>query len=483
MLLRQTLLFLPAQVLGPLFQFIGIVLWTHWLSPKDMGMLALILVAQELAFVAAIGWFSLYTIRYAGQLADRSQLDRYLGTETRLLLLVCAGIVPFTVALLAYLDGGRPTAPLLVTTLAYAIARTLTQHLQDRARASEAILAYTCLHVTGPALGMGLALIAVMHVEATPAAILAGYAAGHLVGLSITPWTMAVGRSTGALDRQILAAAIAYGWPFIVASPALWICGNALRYLVDYFEGMVAVGLVTAGWGLGQRATSFAALLVAVASFPLAVRRTHDEGLASGMAQLNRNGMLLVLVLAPATLGLIVLAGPLSTLLVAAPYRATTELVLPWATAAGAIRAVRVHFTNQVFLLHERPKAAMLVDIVDAVATVVACALGLRLAGLPGAVIGATLAALAALSLSVVWGVRRLQFEIDWSGLARIAAAAAIMAVAVRLLAAGSPLVSVAVGIAIGCVVYAGAILALLPDARAIAAGLVRRLRGKAPTP
>ncbi|MFX8708237.1 hypothetical protein ABTM42_20340, partial [Acinetobacter baumannii] len=64
MLFRQTLLYLPAQVLGPIFQLISAFAWTHFLAPAEMGSFALIGAAQEFAFTATLGWFSLYTIRY-----------------------------------------------------------------------------------------------------------------------------------------------------------------------------------------------------------------------------------------------------------------------------------------------------------------------------------------------------------------------------------------------------------------------------------
>jgi len=474
MLLRQTLLYLPAQLLGPLCQFIGIVLWTHWLGPRDMGLLALILVAQELAFVAAIGWFSLYSVRYAGGLAADGKLAHYLATEGRLLLLVTAALVPLTVALVWYLDDVL-TIGLVAAAVAYAVTRTATQHLQDRARAMQSVAAYTVLQVTGPALGMLLALAAVMMLEASPRAILAGYALGHGIGLAVTPWVMPSSRFRGRADRSILAAAFAYGWPFIIGSPAIWLCSNALRYLVDWFEGMVAVGLVTAGWGLGQRATSFAALLVAVAGFPLAVRRTHDEGISAGMSQLDRNGLLLLLVLAPATAGLVILREPLSSLLVAAPYRDMTAMVLPWAAIGGAVRSVRLHFTNQVFLLHERPKTATLVDVFDAIATVAGCTMGLWLASLYGAVVGATVAAAAALAFSVGLGMVQFGFRPDWGGILRVAAATAIMLAGVAWTVTGTPLMRVALGTGVGVVLYGCAVLIFLPDARRIVASAARK--------
>ena len=43
MLIYQTLLYLPAQLLGPAVQFLAAVAWTHWLSPSEYGVVALVI--------------------------------------------------------------------------------------------------------------------------------------------------------------------------------------------------------------------------------------------------------------------------------------------------------------------------------------------------------------------------------------------------------------------------------------------------------
>ena len=36
MLLRQTLLYLPSQLAGPALQFVFAIVWTHWLTQRDL---------------------------------------------------------------------------------------------------------------------------------------------------------------------------------------------------------------------------------------------------------------------------------------------------------------------------------------------------------------------------------------------------------------------------------------------------------------
>ena len=76
-------------------------------------------------------------------------------------------------------------------------------------------------------------------------------------------------------------------------------------------------------------------------------------------------------------------------LLIAAPFQQVTLAVLPLATLAGAIRNLRAHFGDQVFLLHNRTRWMMAVAAIDATMTMVLSALCFRYWGLAGAA-GAT---------------------------------------------------------------------------------------------
>jgi O-antigen/teichoic acid export membrane protein len=468
MLLKQTLLYLPAQVIGPVAQFVSIVLWTHWLAPSDLGHLVLVTAAQELAYAVALGWFSLFTMRYGARFADADWRGRYLASEARMLLLVVALSVPFSIALAAYIARGYPDGPLLAATLGYAVTRTVTLHLQDRLRATMQVLAYTVLQLTGPVLGLVFGLAAVAWVAPTPTMVLTGYAMGHAVGLAWVYARCQMGPLLGRLDREVMRQALVYGLPLIVGLPAIWLSLNGIRFIVDLVHGATAVGLVTVGWGLGQRVASFVALLVAAAAFPLAVKRTHDEGVAAGEAQLQKNGVLLVAVLLPATAGLIVLGEPVVRLLVAEPYRAVTLAVLPWAMLAGCLRSVRLHFTDHAFLLHEQPRMAMYVDIADAVVSTLLCFAGLLLGGLVGATIGAALGSLVGVLISLALVRWRYGFVVEPAGHLKIAAATLVMTAAVVLLtkAVTAPLAAVLLATSLGACVYALALAVLLPDAR-----------------
>lgn len=468
MLFRQTLLYLPAQVLGPLFQFISIIAWTHFLSPVEMGVFALVAAMQELAYVATTFWFTLYTMRYHDPEAADAVRSRFLNTE--LLVLIAASLGTVLVVFLLPLVTDVPWTPALAgATVAYAVSRGLVTHLADRARTEHDSLTYSVLQISWPVLGLALGMALVVFNEPTASQVLWGYALAQILSLLVAIGRMDFGRNPMAFATDAIRTGLRYGLPLLVGGVFVWLANNGLRFVVELKESAAAVGLVTVGWGLGLRVAAFAAMLVTAAAFPIAMKRAREEGMSAGQAQLERNGVLLLAVLAPAAAGLMAIAEPFIRLVVSEEFRAMTVAVLPPAILAGALRNVRIHFAEQVFLLHERPTVPLWNDAIDAVVSLAGGAIGLWLGGLPGAVMGAAVGAGVSLIVTLATGYAAYSFTFPIDALWRILLATGLMAIVVSWLPLTASPLSLTFAVAAGGMVYAGVLAAVYPD-------LVRKL-------
>lgn len=476
MLLRQTLLYLPAQVLGPVVQFISIVLWTYFLDPVEMGVFALITAAQEFGYIATLFWFTLYTMRYYDRSADADGMARYLNTESGVLLAATLGSALGVLLLPLFIDVvWQPS--LALATLAYCVSRTLATHLTDRARTAADTLAYTVMQITWPVLGLALGILFVEFFGPTAAHVLWGYAAAQIIALGGVIARLGLGRQPFTISRDIIRTALRYGLPLVIGGLFVWLANNGLRFVIEHKEGAAAVGLVTVGWGLGLRAAAFAAMLVTAAAFPLAVARSRESGMAEGQMQLVRNGILLLAILAPAAGGLWAISTPLVERIVAEPFRDMTAAVLPWAILAGAARNFRIHFGEQVFLLREETRIPLVNDIIDGLTTIIGGAIGLAYAGLPGSVAGAAIGAILSLVITLACGAWLHRFAMPLSHVLRILAATAAMVFALHFLPVGADFLSLGLAVAAGGAVYVLFLAAVYPGATGEALERLKRLR------
>ncbi|MBX9925805.1 MAG: polysaccharide biosynthesis C-terminal domain-containing protein [Hyphomicrobiaceae bacterium] len=477
MLLRQTLLYLPAQVMGPLFQVISAFAWTHFLAPDEMGTLALVTAAQELAFSLLLLWFSLYTVRYLDAGAPDEQRRRFHATEGAILALALA----VSAAALIFVPigvSGVLTGQTLIAGLAFVLSRSLVSYLAERTRAEGDTLAYTVLQTAGPVAGFFLAWGLIRILPDTAATVMWGYAIAQMASVLYAVRRTRIGLDVWNADPTLVRKALTYGLPLVLGGMFVWVANNSIRFLIEWREGLAAVGLVTVGWALGLRAAQFASMLTTAAAFPLAVRRFREEGPAAGQAQLERNAVLLLAVVTPALAGLLLISRPLIELIVAEPYRAVTIDVLPLALLAGGLRNIRVHGPNQAYLLHGNPMRPVLIDGIDAALTAVFAFAGLMLGGVKGAVAGVTLSAVVTLGIALWSTWRDYRFTLPAVDSMRIAVAAALMAAAVHWTEPSPSLLSLAIAVATGALVYGVALAALYPAmAGTILAMVHRRLR------
>jgi O-antigen/teichoic acid export membrane protein len=462
MLLRQTLLYLPAQIIGPLAQFLSVILWTYFLSPHEMGAFALITAAQELAYTAAVFWFTLYTVRYFDKSATEEDKKKFLDTERGVLL--AAGVVTALGMLAMPLFVASDwTMNLASAAVAYSILRSTATHLADRARTTADAVTYSILQVFWSVAGLGLGLLFVEIFSPTAATVLWGYAAAQIVTFALASPRLEFGKVV-RISRPMIRAASHYALPLVIGGIFVWFANNGIRFIIERSEGMAAVGLVTVGWGLGIRAATSAAMLVTAAAFPLAVTKSREHGIARGQRQLVENGILLLAALAPATAGLWAISGPFVGLLVAEPFRAMTVDVLPWAILAGAFRSLRIHFGQHVFLLREETRFALATDVVDGVATMIGGAIGLAVSGLVGCVFGAACGAGLGLAATLVWGAYRHGFLFPLIDFVKICGAALVMVFALSFVSIEPRTLSIASAIALGAAVYGASMSVLYPD-------------------
>ncbi|MDI4234924.1 oligosaccharide flippase family protein [Bradyrhizobium sp. Arg237L] len=453
MLLRHTLLYLPAQFVGPLFQLIAMIVWTHVVNDHTLGIITLVTATHEFLQIAFLAWWSQYALRFSGRYKD-DDAPRFYRTENAVLLASVLLQSLVIVVVLRLVISPDAHFGMLLAAIAYVVTRSLNLYIGERARAQQQIWVYTIQQVTGPAVGFAVGLVMIKLFGQSAEWPLAGYAVAQLVAALVVLPKIACGRRLWPVDREIVVHALHYGVPLIIGGGLGWVGLNASRFIINEMSGVAAAGLFAVGYGLGQRAAAVAAMLVTAAAFPLAVKSMEQSGSKAAMRQLADNTALLVAILAPSLTGIFMLRFEIVHLLIAAPFQQATLSVLPLATLAGAIRNLRAHFGDQVFLLHNRTRWMMAISAIDATLTVILSVVCLRYWGLAGAAGATVLAATAAAATSFSIGFSLFGLTLPFAHLARIAVATVAMAALLREFPEAENAIKLAAHIAAGAAVY-----------------------------
>lgn len=479
MLIRQTLAYLPSQVIGPLLQFVTVIVLTHFLAPADYGVTMLIFTSQELIYMASLAWWSSYMLRYGGLFASGEDNARFRATQAGVLLvtaLLQVGLALLLVRL--FLEGSSPAFSLV--TAGFVVTRSFLGFLSERARAEVRILDFSILQIAPPLLGLLLSIAALSLEGPRTGIVLAVFAAVQgLVALvmGVRLGTFAVPRRP---DREILRASTTFGASILAGGVLLWCCTNGIRLVVESMGGAEALGLLSVSWGVAQRLAAMAGTLVTAAAYPLAIKAMMAGDEDGAREQISRNSALLMLVMAPAVAGVIAINEPMMTLLVAKEFQAMSIAILPAAILGAGLRNMRMHGWDQLYLLFEKQHLMLVLAFIEAVLVILGTILGFHLAGVQGAVTAC--AVVVALLVVADYGLLRTRFglEAPFGQYLRIVLAALVMLLVLRAggafgLAIAPGWLSLVRAILEGGFLYLAALALLFPRERAVVFAQVAR--------
>ena len=466
MLVRHTLLYLPAQGIGPAIQFATIVLWAHVLSPADMGVLTIVIALQEIISALSFSWWSQFALRFIARFSSREDRNTFIGTEGMALILSTLLQSILILPALAVFGPGLGDAPLVIVTLLFVTTRSLVAYVSDRARAEALILLYSLLQTACPLAGLLLGVAMFRLTGASVFTVFCGFVIAQALALIVSCAMCDLVRRPPALDWKVLRQAAAFGIPVMLAGMLAVIAVSAPRFIVERFVGLSAVGLFSVGYGLGLRASSFASMLVTAGAYPIVVQKMETEGLSSAYAQLAKNITLLAFVVAPVASGLLAVNHPVVDLIIPAQYRDLTYFILPFATLGGLFRYLRAHTVDQVFLLRSKPGYITIIAIIDLLLAVVSSAVGLIEFGVIGAALGPMISSIITFLASWVTAIVLLRVRPPYAPLVGIIVSSSMMALFVYFLPVSDDILGLLLRIGTGILVYGVAALGLVSSVR-----------------
>ena len=139
MLLRQTLLYMPAQVVGPLFQLIAMIVWTHIVNDHTLGVITLVTATHELLQIGLLAWWSQFVLRFFGRFDGDETASRFYPTENIVLLGSVILQSLLIVAILRWVIAPDADAALLAAAIFYVITRSFNLYIAERARVRQQI--------------------------------------------------------------------------------------------------------------------------------------------------------------------------------------------------------------------------------------------------------------------------------------------------------------------------------------------------------
>ncbi len=474
MFLRDGAIYITSRAVPGIIGFLTAMLLTWILSPVAMGVYGFGMAAAALGNSLLFEWVCASFMRWH----ETHQNDpRFVPTI--LLLFAGMALLPVPPLVLATLLGIG--APHLGTAWLILLGSVAFGWFEFSARVQIARFSpghFLVMTLTRNGLMLAGVIGAAYLTDSAEAALLAGFCAAAAAGcLFLGGWASFRPRR---YDRTLAREFLAFGAPVGLTRVLSGLVSSGTPILLGVLAGYGAVGAYSVSNTLVQNSLGVFSSGISSALFPAAVRAVESGDPAAAKGVLEQNYILLLSVLAPAALGLALLAPDVASAFVGPALRQEVGQIIPWLCLAAVLLGLRAYHFDYAFQLAKRTGLLVRVVASGAAANLALCLLLVPAYGGAGAA-AATACVAAGMLIYGALLVRRVHpMPTPLGETCRILTAALLMAVALCATPLPAGPAGLALSIAGGLVAYAAAYAALdLAGPRRLPRALAGLLRAR----
>lgn len=456
---RGVLGYLPVNVVQGVVGLLTIVLFTRVLDPAQYGVYALAFSVGSLTQTMLLTWTEAAMARFLATRSQDGRLADHFATLYRLWL-GAAVLVPLACAAVMLAPLSAPMKVALVAALGSTLANSLMKLAQERRRAAGEVSGAAILAIAQSAGGFAIGLALALAGLGGAAPVLGVGAVSALCAVVILPGELKR-VAGGRFDASLARGYAAYGLPVALSLILALVLASTDRLLLAAFLDEATVGVYHAGYSLGSRTLDVVFIWLGMAGGPALIQALERGGQAALSEAAREQAGFMILLTAPAAVGLALVARPLADLMVGEALRAGASHVTPWIAASGWLAGMTTYYLLQAFTLARRTPLLIVSMSIPAAANVLLNLALIPRLGLDGALWATTLSY--GLGAIVAWtlGRRACPLPMPLDVLVRGGFACLAMAACVRLVPALGGLPELALKAGVGAAVYGAIVLGL----------------------
>jgi O-antigen/teichoic acid export membrane protein len=476
---RGLLGYLPVNIVQAFVGFGSIMIFTRLLSPSGYGAYALAFSVTSLVYLACLTWIEAAMARfYAVEKTEAGRANLYATLyRTFAVMMFAAPIIGGVIVTVLPLPAELKLA--IAAGLISVMFRSLLKLAQERRRAAGEVKGFAVIDIvqTGAGFLIGAGLVFAGLGAAGP---LAGAGIGSALCLAwALPSEIKVARK-GTFERKRLVTYFSYGMPVSLSLMMSLALATTDRFVLAGYLNEAAVGAYHAGYSLSNRTLDVMFIWLGMAAQPACIAALERGGREALRRTATHQASLMILIALPASVGLMLTAGPLAHFMVGTALADKAARVTPWIAGGAFLSGITTHYFNSAFVLARQTKLLFLAIAIPALFNLVLVLFLVPRYGLDGAMWATAASYGIALAVSVSLARGDTALPIPWATLGKAGAATGVMALLVSRLPIEGGLIELFSKAAAGALVYGAAILLLdAGGARGQAGGLIASLRAR----
>ena len=469
MLVRQSLIYSMGSIIPGAIAALLLMLYTRLLTPEEFGLYALVIAAVEFTWSLSLSWLSTAMVRL---FPAQNNTPRFLGSILSFFIAISLFVIVCVFVLIFFIDDNRLQTLAILGVLLF-IATGWMELNSSLFMARLEARRSAVIRITR-SVGAGLFAAAFVVAGAGAEGILIGATLGMLLpGISqiYRDWRHAEGIGSFR-DSESL---IKIGKPLAGGIAVGSIGAYAGRAIVIALEGIGAFGFYAVGAEMAERLVMAILGPLSTAAAPLATHDLEQSGPEAARNRLTNACILMIGIMAPATVGLTLVTPDIVAVLIGAEFQEMTLILLPLATLATMLFAFRAGYMDQSFHLGMKQNFLFWREVVYLFVTVVNAFLLVSMYGVVG--LGYAAVATTTIMIVVTYLFSRHAFPLPYPKveIAKILIATAAMGAIVYVLPVETGWTGLIAKPLVGASVYAVVVLILdVSGSRELIHGVVR---------
>ncbi len=462
-LVRHGVYYLVGRLASAAVGMLSLYAFTRVLSPFDYGRYSIIVAMAGLVCSFVFQWLRQCLVKFGSDPdCDRQELLGSIGIIF-LVLAVSAALVSIAVFAVGHDENKGFDALLIAATFAMTMAQAWFELGLDANRVDMQPGKYGVAGLLRAAFCLVFGLVA-QRLMGSLNAMVFGIAAGYMLASILTAphWLSGLARVRLASWEQVKGL-VAYGVPLALTLGFTFVIDSANRLMLAGMSGVAEAGIYSSAYNLGQYALGNVLAGLGLAVFPLAVKVYAENGAEYTGALLGQNLLLLLGFALPSVAGLVVLAPTLTSLLLGNFVPGQSALITAIVVIGVAFAAIRSYAYDIIFMLTKRTGKQTGVLAVAACINMLLNVVLIPRFGAIGAASATLFSFLIALCLSMWMGRSLIKIRVRLDDLAKLVVGSGVMVGALLIPVQRHTWLSLISQIALGSMVYAGAMLILNP--------------------
>lgn len=353
-LARHAFAYLLSHGVPAIVGFVGIALYSRWLTPEEYGRYALLFASAAVLNAVVFEWLKVSVLR----LQRNGAPNEVFYMSVKVVFFALMGIT-FVCASGFWLlsNGSQIDGFLILLALVLSWGQSWYQLNLSLLRAELKPLQYGKVAFARAVLGLALASLFIWFGYAE-IGLLLGLIGGLL--LSTMPlfrkrWGFSI--KPALVSLPLLRSYAAYGLPLTITLLLGMIIHQSDRFIIGAMMGVEATGSYAVTYDLTEQSIFTLLLIVNLAAFPLAVKKLDNEGEQAANRQVKANMTLLLAIGLPMLIGFVMARESIATLFLGEAFRDTAVSLIPFIAVGALLKGFKLYGIDILFHLKKTNEA------------------------------------------------------------------------------------------------------------------------------